>query len=494
MNAVAALCVLAAVPCFIGMRWKRLVDRNNLVGAFLLGLALFLHGGFETLLRSSPVASFEGAITEPSWAGDDQAEVWLSHPHGSTSPHLHVRWSADNEWPPWLWDTPLKCRYRVWDLEITHVAPVEMHVARAWDSGSGGRLWCALEGICGLALGLLSAATFRRAGCRAPMARWVKAVCLAFLLLVGGWAAYVALSDWLFERKAEALLRQIQGLELRKSTWKDADSIRRAFAGDIQVESPCSASHCDFSVVLNQSSLGNLADGTLSEMLRLAGRRRGRVVARVRVRNGIVWGKSFVVMAEMPDRAFHGCAFVVDADTVRGFYWRRPPDHLNIEFGAPGGCECCIARWVHVTPYASPEEMREAFAFDLSCLGPRLRACVDVRRFRPTAARHFEEETAAYDPYKPLKWSPEVYQRFGRDSENAAVVVVRGAAGEYQVTEMLQGTMTAPPRLGGGSLPVSGEKAILFWDHHSGRVVAPFSEQGVQAVRAGIAEAAADPL
>ncbi|HXN49556.1 MAG TPA: hypothetical protein VN893_23090 [Bryobacteraceae bacterium] len=345
-----------------------------------------------------------------------------------------------------------------------------------------------------MALGLLSAMSFRRAGCRAPMAKWVKALCLAFLLLVGGWAAYVALSDWLFERKAEALLRQIQAIELRKSTWKSADSIRRAFSGDVRVESPCSPSHCDFSVVLNQSVLGNLTDETLSEMLRLAGRRRGRVAAGLRVRNGIVWGKSFVVMAEMPGRALHICTFVADADTVRGFYWRRPPDHLNIEFGEPGGCECCMERWVHVTPYASAEEMREAFAFDLSCLGPRLRACVDVRRLHPTAARHLEEEIAAYDPHKPIKWTQELYQRFGRDSESAAIVVVRGVDGGYQVTEMLQGTMTAPPRLGAGSLPAVGQKAILFWDHRSERVVAPFSEQGAQAVRAGIAEAASDPL
>jgi hypothetical protein len=70
----------------------------------------------------------------------------------------------------------------------------------------------------------------------------------------------------------------------------------------------------------------------------------------------------------------------------------------------------------------------------------------------------------------------------------------------YRVVETLKGDTASAPRLrysereNGARRPAPGEKVIAFWDDHFRPIIAPFTEQGVQATRAGIAEAAATPL
>ncbi len=265
--------------------------------------------------------------------------------------------------------------------------------------------------------------------------KWLKRVCLGLAVAVVGWVAFVFVSDWLFRLKAESLLRRIQALELRKSGWAEAEAIRKEFAEDVTVESTCSSANCDFAVILshNREPLnhylifdllpgGDKLECTLWRMRRLVGERAGWIRATVRVRNGVVWGKGFAVSTEM--RARPDCAFVASAATVPRFFMRRggPAEHLNIEWGAPGGCECCIERWAEITPYASAEEMHEAFAFSLSCLGPRLGGCEDVAQLHPSAARHYEEESKQYNPQKPVQWTAQLYRRLGRYCHSAAVM------------------------------------------------------------------------
>jgi hypothetical protein len=429
VNVVAALFALAAIPWFARMRPQPRLDRNDLAGVCLLGLAFLLNGGFKTLLRSSPTALMAGSFAGSSNRAHS-ANVWISGSppnaasHESPSRHLHISWSTANRLPRSFWGEPvlLKCKYRVWDGEITHITGVPVDAARAhaaweWDSGSGSPLWYSLEGVGGLVLALLSVVSFRRPSLRAPEFpnKCVKVAYFGALVAVGGWVVYVTSSDWLLKLKAEALLSRIQGLELRKSTWKDAESIRKAFGGEPETGSSCSPAHCDFTVRFEHAPVGYDSLGeALSEMFRLAGRRWAKVRATVRVRNGIVWGKDFWVATEIPGAP--GCGFIATAETARGFrLLRRSPDtHPYIDFGAPGGCDCCTMRWVHVTPYASAEEMREAFSFDLSCLGPRLRACRDVARLHPAAARRFKEQRADCDPDSPRRWTPELLHRLGR--------------------------------------------------------------------------------
>jgi len=384
VNAIAVACALGALPWFAGLRWKTLADKNNLAGAFLLSLAVFLHGGFGTLLKCSPTAVFTGCNLLQSNDEAVDAYVLIAAPRSPSAQRFHIRWSPANRLPTSFWDPGalLKCRYRVWDREITHISavptrPTAADTAWEWNSNSGSLLWCSLEGIGGLALLLLCARAFRRASRRARevvtggSARRFPNQCVRVVYpmpfaVVGGWAAYVTCSDWLFERKAEALLERIQALRLRESTWKDAEAIRRNFARDADKHRACSPPDCEVMVTLTHEPLVEGAPGEiLSKMLRLAGGRWGYIEASVRVRNGIVWGKDVRVGAEAPGvRPPWG--FSAEAGTVRGFDLNRdePVLHLNIEFGARAGAGH-FNRRVRVTPYASAEEMREAFAFDL---------------------------------------------------------------------------------------------------------------------------------
>lgn len=90
--------MLVALPLFIGTSRQRLFDKNNLLALVLLGLAAFSHGGFETVIRSSPHAVFSGYVL--GWSGgseDEESSLWIydlgSLPrrnHLSPRPHIET--------------------------------------------------------------------------------------------------------------------------------------------------------------------------------------------------------------------------------------------------------------------------------------------------------------------------------------------------------------------------------------------------------------------
>jgi hypothetical protein len=52
VNVAAIVCAMVALPLFIGTKRQTRFDKNNLVGFLLLGVAVLLHGGFLTIIRS----------------------------------------------------------------------------------------------------------------------------------------------------------------------------------------------------------------------------------------------------------------------------------------------------------------------------------------------------------------------------------------------------------------------------------------------------------
>jgi hypothetical protein len=58
-------------------------------------------------------------------------------------------------------------------------------------------------------------------------------------------------SDRLFQHRAQVLLRDIQRLELRKSTWQDAERIRTKYAKRVTTNTDCSTTRCDYTVTLD---------------------------------------------------------------------------------------------------------------------------------------------------------------------------------------------------------------------------------------------------
>jgi hypothetical protein len=78
VNVAAIVCAMVALPLFIGTKRQTRFDKNNLVGFVLLGVAVLLHGGFLTVLRSSPHAVFSGYVLGWSGGGEDtESSLWI---------------------------------------------------------------------------------------------------------------------------------------------------------------------------------------------------------------------------------------------------------------------------------------------------------------------------------------------------------------------------------------------------------------------------------
>lgn len=81
IDTLGLICVVLGVALFAGTKRETLWDRNNLVGLLLVGIALSTHGGFDTILRSSPRATFSGYVLAWSRSSEDAASasgwIWL---------------------------------------------------------------------------------------------------------------------------------------------------------------------------------------------------------------------------------------------------------------------------------------------------------------------------------------------------------------------------------------------------------------------------------
>jgi hypothetical protein len=547
VNVAAIVCALVALPLFIGSKRQRFLDKNNLLGFVLLGIAMLLHGGFQTLLRSSPHAVFSGYLL--GWDGgseDRESSLWiydLGFPPADTvsfyefpNRNLNLRRSRNNRVPASFWNTDrheyVKCDYRVWDQEITRIDAVPVPDAKQaasgawrWQSQSEGRAGPFLEALLGF---LITCKCILLLGKKEPTGevssipavrrfpnKWAARIYIAAVSIILAWIVFVRLSDRFFQHRAQVLLRQIQQLELRKSNWQDAERIREDYGKHVKTDAGCSGARCDFTIKLEhlyQLQLSRFG-GLVGIAWRLSGGRWAVIYATVRVRDGVVWGKDFTAIVSHRE----GYPLIADARATRTLglrpWYPRDP-HPNIRFGRPGGCELCQELWAKVTPYASSAEMQDAFAFDLSCIGTTLRLCTDMSQMMPVAARRMGEDSRASDSgttLARLAWTPAMVRACGRDAANAAVAEAllpdlkkSTQAGkqiervDYRILQVLKGTLAAPVLHATfypsrtAELPSSHQHVIVFGSGDDAEIFVPFTDSNLQEVQAGIAEAAVD--
>lgn len=553
VNVAAIVCAMVALPLFIGTKRQTRFDKNNLVGFVLLGAAVLLHGGFLTVLRSSPHAVFSGYVLGWSGGGEDtESSLWiydLGFPPAdeSTFPNapyrnLHVTRSRTDNVPLSFWNSGIsehvKCEYRIWDLEITRIDAVPAPNAKQtglvvwqWNSHSQGRAWPLIEGLLGF---LVTCWAILRLARKKPTSelspsdavrrfpnKWAARIYITSVALILAWIVFVRLSDRLFQFKAQSLLRDIQQLELRRSNWQDAQRIRARYGKHVSTDAACSPVRCDISVMLDHwykfrsSSNGNTSFGRFVWTAWSLPRGRWAFIdATVRIRDGVVWGKDFDATISHRD----DYPLIATAETTRDFAtrtWYVSPDtHPNIRFGRPGGCEICQALWVKITPYASIEEVRDAFAFDLSCIGATLRPCTQMSQIMPVAARLLEEDSRSYNSggQPPMTWSAAMIRALGRDAQNAAVVDILRVYREksddsgdgqqyadYKIIETIKGTFQVPiqpvrlsrqPTIDLRNLP---QRAVMFgFERNDIPALVPLTDDTLREVRSGVAEDAVD--
>jgi hypothetical protein len=115
-----------------GMTSESLFDRETLVGTLLIGLALLLHGGFESSPNLSPQSSYRGYVYFLSFY---PATSWNSIPNdrwifvdgtpSKPSRQLHLIWARANTPPESLlkrdYRYDLTFVYRSWDLRVISI-------------------------------------------------------------------------------------------------------------------------------------------------------------------------------------------------------------------------------------------------------------------------------------------------------------------------------------------------------------------------------------
>lgn len=176
----AFLCCIVGITFFGGTTRESLVDKDNLRGLLLLGLALLTHGGFESLLRSSPDVIFSGYILgyrnlpNDAWISvydlgyppqgfETDGPAWYNSP----SRVLYIGWSKRNVPPESFLKIDrryrITCVYRSWDLKITSVHAIPIPQAEAqgftswqWEAPTPmPRFWFLTEAVIG-AISLVS--------------------------------------------------------------------------------------------------------------------------------------------------------------------------------------------------------------------------------------------------------------------------------------------------------------------------------------------------
>ncbi len=181
IDTLGVICVILGVGLFSGTKRESLWDRDNFVGLLLIGIALSTHGGFDTILRSSPHAVFSGYVlgsTGLSGEAGSSGWIWLydlGNPPVERfwdKPHRAVYIPASGKVPDAAWSTNevwyLRATYRTRDLQAVRIEgkPVSSPQASGLQSWTWQRdeplLRPALETTIGLALVLGAAILLMR--------------------------------------------------------------------------------------------------------------------------------------------------------------------------------------------------------------------------------------------------------------------------------------------------------------------------------------------
>ncbi len=187
VTGVAVLCVVVGVTFLGGTKRETIYDKETVLGLFLIGLGLLIHGGFASLLRSSPRAVFSGYDRASAPLPDEMSEerwAWvvlydLGYPPSKSildsqgrfvsTQNVYIRWPRNNPLPApeILFDLDasywINCVYRSWDLEVVSLDAIRVPTSLGTDSRSlhwisrpESPFWYIVEALAGVACMLLS--------------------------------------------------------------------------------------------------------------------------------------------------------------------------------------------------------------------------------------------------------------------------------------------------------------------------------------------------
>ena len=171
--------------------------------------------------------------------------------------------------------------------------------------------------------------------------RILRAMCVTSLALVMFAFAAVQFQQHLLRWRAERLLADIRGIQMGNSRWDDAQRLMNRWGTWGKWEGACTSQSCDYQIVLQDASQAYATYYTTAEEVHLRtparhccqwlrrpymalGGRFAEVYARIVVKHGVIWTKSFDVITGLyPNHQIQyvteGDVFVATADGVTRF-------------------------------------------------------------------------------------------------------------------------------------------------------------------------------
>ncbi len=243
--------------------------------------------------------------------------------------------------------------------------------------------------------------------------RWIRIAAIAILAPVVCLIAIVRIQQYILRWRAERLLADIRQIQMGKSTWADAQRLMYRWGKWGMWEGECSSKKCDYQIAMEdfchafpihifpQAEIREEARPYCAALYRpyyLLGGRFASIVARVGVKNGIIWTKSYSAAIDTftrsPDSK-ESISYVLIGDAIgmtsfRFDYRPRLFKHPEYFVGRPSGCESRDDLYAHFSPFADPAIVDQLLDFNLACL-TQLLACKYASELMPSVWRLYNQ-------------------------------------------------------------------------------------------------------
>ena len=279
---------------------------------------------------------------------------------------------------------------------------------------------------------------------RTSWGRLLRVVGLAALVLVAGLAVYVQIQQHILRWRAERLLADIREIQMGKSTWADAQRLMTHWGAWGGWQGDCTAKRCDYQIVMEDAfrtmPINFMPRGELWKEARmccqwlrrpyyLLGGRFAMVGARIEVKDGIVWTKSFYVNITTFPHTLPGDEDVYALGGAAGGITNNKYSELSsrqeyaIEW--PNICSGCKMMRVEYSPFADPRIVNSLLDFNLGCL-TIFRVCREPAEMMPTAWRMRKDPSETDSSGEREPTDEEKIEDMGRDSEYVAIAEITG--------------------------------------------------------------------